>query len=179
MAVSPRFSEAVANDVEAMFDDDTIGLGARCTNVNTRTADKYTLPTKWTSDFTQQTTSHLRPPFFETYTSGIRADEVITVGTNEFEIDCIVKCWLPDRETRANWTAGAKLYRRLEWAIMELMIERRSWDGRTLNAAARILNVLNIRVEPMIRWDTRSNQMGGVGAQVSFTVTIAEEDVYL
>jgi len=176
-----RFSSRALFAANALFAHTSFGLGKRCEGVNTTmaTTDNMRLPTVWRSSLTQNTRRPMQPPFFELYTRGIRSDEIIIVGTNEFEVDITCKCWLPDRDTGADWTVASELYMRLEWAIMELLIQRKTpstWDGRTLNEADNIQSLGNVQIIPIRQWTPGQSHMGGVGAETTFTVVVAEED---
>jgi hypothetical protein len=176
-----RFSVTVVDSIAALFSDATAGINARCRAINVAQSDGYALPVVWQERKTQQLGVQLQFPFYEIYTRGIRTVmPPVTVGTNLFEVECSVICWLSSLTTSMDPVGSAEQYRRLEWALLEMVIERDRgmggrWSGRTL--LDTVQNLEDERVIPVKRFGTNTMEdMGGIGAELTFMVTVAELD---
>jgi hypothetical protein len=178
-----RWEDTVAVAVYNRWVDTTYGLGKRCAAVNTSYGDAYRLPTVWTVRDVQGNTPQFSHPYAEIYTQGSREfDPMVEVGSDLYEVNVEILNWLSPIDTSSDPVAANTLYRRLATAIWEILTERDRgmggrWDGRTLQGAVQHVYGINVSpVRQMPRFGGGAD-MGSIGAQVTFTATVAESDL--
>ena len=179
VTLNPAFEEKAAEAIEALVVHSQYGLAARCSAVNSATTDDgYLLPVAWVSIYEQESEDHLQYPFHEVYTAGSDQQEPIIVGTNEYRVQGRVRCWMDPSKTHNSPIRQAKMYRRLSWALWRLFTERTPsaggrWNARTL--LGQVANLEDIAIVPTKRLG-KGMAVVGIGAEVSFTVMVEEED---
>lgn len=174
-----EFEDRAAYAMNALCAHGTYGIGARCGVVNTNSVPgNWPLPTTWFSTFEQESEDHQVYPMFEVFTRGVQDADPIIVGTNVFKVRMVVRFWLDAAYTTSSPVKSAKLYRMLSWAIMRMLIENSArsggqWSGRTL--LGLVANLEDINIVPAKR--LHGMTVAGIGAELTCTVTVEEEDV--